>query len=488
MDGGLRRGGGPPLRHERQTRRGDRAPGAQGDGVHVRRRRPRRPSTSRRRARACRRTRTPRRARSSRHGQGSAAGRCGSSTGERAPASGHDRGPLRGGGSSIGPRVAERLGVPFLDREVRGGRPRAGLSEDAVADVDEEPRSGWNGSTSLGRASTLAAAGAGPVSGVDLQERGSAAGSRSSWPTPALGRGGDRARRDGRPARRPWALHVYLGGPRERAHREGMALDGIDHGTAERRRRSGPARRGYVRRAYGVDGDEPEPYHLMLDSTAIERRHMRRADRGGEPSAPAAPGSDPTELRSGHAGTARHADAGTQVARRALAVRARRRGRGRDEGWWKALLAGAREIPVPASYNDIFPEAEVHDHVGDAWYETTVRVPARLGRRADRAALRLRHASRGGLGRRHAGRRARRGLHAVRGRRHRARRAGRREPGDRGRQQRPELAVDPAGLRRRHARTARASATSTTSSTTPGCTGRSGSTPRRSPTSRTSPW
>ena len=34
-------------------------------------------------------------------------------------------------------------------------------------------------------------------------------------------------------------------------------------------------------------------------------------------------------------------------------------------------------MPVPASYNDIFPEAEVRDHVGDVWYQTSVRVPAR---------------------------------------------------------------------------------------------------------------
>jgi beta-glucuronidase len=48
---------------------------------------------------------------------------------------------------------------------------------------------------------------------------------------------------------------------------------------------------------------------------------------------------------------------------------------GRRNGWYERPLAGAREIPVPSSYNDVFPEAEVHDHVGDAWYQTTVRVP-----------------------------------------------------------------------------------------------------------------
>jgi beta-glucuronidase len=52
-------------------------------------------------------------------------------------------------------------------------------------------------------------------------------------------------------------------------------------------------------------------------------------------------------------------------------------GEGRGAGWWRQPLAGARQIPVPASYNDIFPESDVHDHVGDAWYQTVARVPER---------------------------------------------------------------------------------------------------------------
>ena len=33
-------------------------------------------------------------------------------------------------------------------------------------------------------------------------------------------------------------------------------------------------------------------------------------------------------------------------------------------------------MPVPASYNDIYPDAALRDHVGDAWYQTLARVPA----------------------------------------------------------------------------------------------------------------
>jgi beta-glucuronidase len=60
------------------------------------------------------------------------------------------------------------------------------------------------------------------------------------------------------------------------------------------------------------------------------------------------------------------------------------RERKRLDGLWRFALdgdgggplAGAREMPVPASYNDIYPDAALRDHVGDAWYQTEVRVPA----------------------------------------------------------------------------------------------------------------
>jgi beta-glucuronidase len=49
---------------------------------------------------------------------------------------------------------------------------------------------------------------------------------------------------------------------------------------------------------------------------------------------------------------------------------------GRQDRWWNGLPT-AQEIPVPASYNDIFPEPSAREHVGDAWYETLARIPMR---------------------------------------------------------------------------------------------------------------
>src|SRR3954451_5628886 len=50
-------------------------------------------------------------------------------------------------------------------------------------------------------------------------------------------------------------------------------------------------------------------------------------------------------------------------------------GVGRAERWWMSTLAGDVEMPVPASFNDVIPTREARHHVGDVWYQRTVRVP-----------------------------------------------------------------------------------------------------------------
>lgn len=48
---------------------------------------------------------------------------------------------------------------------------------------------------------------------------------------------------------------------------------------------------------------------------------------------------------------------------------------GRRENWFAEPLRHSTEMAVPASYNDLTTDAEVRDHIGEAWYETTVWVP-----------------------------------------------------------------------------------------------------------------
>ena len=50
-------------------------------------------------------------------------------------------------------------------------------------------------------------------------------------------------------------------------------------------------------------------------------------------------------------------------------------GVGRTEHWWRAELPDARPMPVPSSFNDVVVDPQVHDHVGDVWYQRTVFIP-----------------------------------------------------------------------------------------------------------------
>jgi beta-glucuronidase len=50
-------------------------------------------------------------------------------------------------------------------------------------------------------------------------------------------------------------------------------------------------------------------------------------------------------------------------------------GAGRRERWYDGELEGAIDMPVPASYNDIVPGVELRNHMGEVWYQTSVRVP-----------------------------------------------------------------------------------------------------------------
>lgn len=51
----------------------------------------------------------------------------------------------------------------------------------------------------------------------------------------------------------------------------------------------------------------------------------------------------------------------------------------KDEGlsqhWAKSSLETKLQAPVPASYNDIFTDTDIREHVGWVWYQRTVRIP-----------------------------------------------------------------------------------------------------------------
>jgi beta-glucuronidase len=50
-------------------------------------------------------------------------------------------------------------------------------------------------------------------------------------------------------------------------------------------------------------------------------------------------------------------------------------GEGRSAGWFGQTLPDARQMAVPASFNDIAADAAVRDYFGDVWYQTKAWVP-----------------------------------------------------------------------------------------------------------------
>ncbi len=154
------------------------------------------------------------------------------------------------GGSIIGPRVADRLGVPFLDRAIPSSvARRSGLSVAALAEAVEEPRRRWDRvAEALGRASPPNGA-SGQVERLDLEERRLrreiaqflAEASRSGGVV--LGRGGAVVL-----GAVPAALHVYLGGNGDSRIKRPIDIQRIDRATAARRVDAHDrARREYVK-------------------------------------------------------------------------------------------------------------------------------------------------------------------------------------------------------------------------------------------------
>jgi beta-glucuronidase len=47
-----------------------------------------------------------------------------------------------------------------------------------------------------------------------------------------------------------------------------------------------------------------------------------------------------------------------------------------SEQVWKRNISSALQVPVPASYNDIFVDSKIRDHVGWAYYQREINVPA----------------------------------------------------------------------------------------------------------------
>jgi hypothetical protein len=174
------------------------------------------------------------------------------------------------GGSRIAPDLAERLGVPLLDR-ARPVLPTEQLDELLVAQEPDEAA----GPPQLSTAAALGLCWGTPA-GITLdallpddeERRATEQAVRERAATGEgviLGRAATVLLRDD-----PRVLRVRLDGPVERRVRQAALLEGIDEADARRRLElTDRARYAIVDAFYGVDISSPSLYALMLDSTAI---------------------------------------------------------------------------------------------------------------------------------------------------------------------------------------------------------------------------
>ena len=177
------------------------------------------------------------------------------------------------GGSRVGPRLAQRLGVPFIDRAIPAAvSARLGVSfDDALA--REEPEQGTLARLFGYFAPAIALVPAAlPPEAVPQTDQAFLATTEQVLREYAasgaiiLGRAGAVILGDVE-----HVLRVRLDGPRERRVAQAMRLESLDQTTAEARLDAADrARDAYVRHWYHVDPRDPSLYHLMIDSTAID--------------------------------------------------------------------------------------------------------------------------------------------------------------------------------------------------------------------------
>ena len=207
------------------------------------------------------------------------------------------------GGSQISPRVASRLGVPFIDRiiPVSVSRELGITVEEAEAVAQDAPNRLWSllaGMSVMPGYLTVAGGADHFANERQLIEQTEAAIRRvaDSGSCVILGRAAAVVL-----AGRPDALHVRLDGSIDGRVEMAMRQHGIDRAAARAAQKENDRIRcGYVEHFYRVDSTRPGLYHLVLDTVRLgwERAEQlivfaaRVADAATAPTAPTAPTAD----------------------------------------------------------------------------------------------------------------------------------------------------------------------------------------------------
>jgi len=176
------------------------------------------------------------------------------------------------GGSWVGPRLAEQLGVPFLDRAITAAVARElAVPEQVAASFDDRAETGFFGRLLASfRAADVTVPAALPSSGPLAEDfrRATEEVLRRQVETGEgviLGRASAFVLRAD-----PRVLRVRLDGPPARRLRQAIALEGLSEEEARRRMAEvDRAHAAYAQLHYRARMDNPSLYHLVLDSTAI---------------------------------------------------------------------------------------------------------------------------------------------------------------------------------------------------------------------------
>jgi cytidylate kinase len=174
------------------------------------------------------------------------------------------------GGSQVGPRLAERLRVPFLDRAITSEVAER-LAVDLAEAQAHQDQVGGLLSRVVRRLAPMGAAFGAPADGA-LEEEAYVQATEATVRAHAeaghaviLGRSGALILKDD-----PHALHVRLDGPRERRIVQATTLLGVDRATAERQLvETDRAREAYAQHFYRANVRDPALYHLVIDTTAV---------------------------------------------------------------------------------------------------------------------------------------------------------------------------------------------------------------------------
>lgn len=176
------------------------------------------------------------------------------------------------GGSVIAPGVADRFGLPLLDRLVSADLVEgAEASGEGLSPGEEQATPSSRFFRYLAMSAPFGAAPAPPVLGLDdddtLRDRAEAGitALREGGGGVVLGRAAAIVL-----AGAPGVFHVRLDGPADRRVTVAARLEGISVDDARRRlAETDRAREAYVRRLYRADPTSASHYHLVLDTTVL---------------------------------------------------------------------------------------------------------------------------------------------------------------------------------------------------------------------------